>query len=126
MEWPRAISPEQMATLPIRRYEGDLRLVASAEALERELESIRREPVLGFDTETRPAFRSGESYPPSLLQLAGETAVWVVQLRGLDGFTGLRAVFEAENIVKAGVGVAEDLRQLRKLFAFEAAGTVDV
>jgi ribonuclease D len=126
MEWPRAISPEQMASLPIRRYEGELRLVASPDALERELASIHRERVLGFDTETRPAFRSGESYPPSLLQLAGETTVWVVQLSGLDGFTGLKAVFEAENLVKAGVGVAEDLRQLKKLFPFDAAGTVDL
>jgi ribonuclease D len=126
MEWPRVISPQDLANLPIRRYEGELRLVASRDALERELASIRRERVLGFDTETRPAFRSGESYPPSLLQLAGETTVWVVQLRGVGDFTGLRAIFEAENIVKPGVGVAEDLRQLKKLFTFEAAGAVDL
>jgi ribonuclease D len=126
MEWPRSISPEEMANLPIRRYEGELRLIASSDELARELAAIRRERVLGFDTETRPAFRRGESYMPSLLQLAGEEVVWIFELQRLDGSAGLGAVFEAENIVKAGIGIAEDLRQLKKVFSFEESTVVDV
>jgi ribonuclease D len=115
MEWPRAILPQDLANLPIRRYEGELRLVASADALERELASMRRDRVLGFDTETRPAFRKGEAYPPSLVQLAGEGVVWILQLPRVEGPARLKEIFEAPDIVKAGVGVAEDLRQLKKL-----------
>jgi ribonuclease D len=126
MEWPRAILPQDLANLPIRRYEGELRLVASADALERELPSMRRERVLGFDTETRPAFRKGEAYPPSLVQLAGEGVVWILQLPRVDGPARLKEIFEAPDIVKAGVGVAEDLRQLKKLVAFDESAAVDV
>lgn len=124
MEWPRSISQEEMANLPIRRYDGELRLVASPEELARELDAIERERVLGFDTETRPAFRKGESYPPSLLQLAGEALVWVVHLQRVEPAV-LKPVFESD-IVKAGIGTADDLRQLRKLFEFQERSVVDV
>jgi len=121
-----SISPEEMANLPLRRYEGEVRLLESADALAREAPAIRRERVLGFDTETRPAFRKGESYPPSLVQLAGEAAVWIFPLQRVDCASILKPVFEDVNVVKAGIGIAEDLRQMKKVFAFDAAAVLDV
>ena len=126
MPLARTISPEEMANLPIRRYEGEVRLVASGAELEREADAILRERVLGFDTETRPAFRKGESYPPALAQLAGEKRVWIFALQKTDCSGVLREIFEAQSCVKAGIGIADDLRQLRKVFAFDPAAVVDV
>ena len=37
---------------------------------------IFQEEALGFDTETRPAFRKGESHPPALAQVATARTVW--------------------------------------------------
>jgi ribonuclease D len=125
MEWPRSISHEEMAKLPIRRYESEVRLVAAPDELEREAAAIRRERVLGFDTETRPAFTKGESYPPSLVQLAGEAVVWILRLQRVDCTVVLKQVLESD-VIKAGIGIADDLRQLQKLFQFDAAAVVDV
>ena len=121
-----SISREELASLPIRRYEGEVRLVESAERLAHEAEAIRRESVLGFDTETRPAFRKGESYPTALVQLAGEAVVWIFPLQRFDFSLTLKGIFENPLLVKAGIGVADDLRQMKKLFAFEDANVVDV
>src|ERR1043166_3530938 len=81
MTWQTSISREELAGLPIRRYEGDVRLAETAQALADAPAALRRETVLGFTTETRPAFRKGESYPPSLVQLAGEAVVWIFPLQ---------------------------------------------
>jgi ribonuclease D len=121
-----SISREELADLPIRRYEGEVRLLESAQALAHEAEAIRRESVLGFDTETRPAFRKGESYPPALVQLAGESVVWIFALQRVDCSAPLKAIFEDSLLTKAGIGVADDLRQMKKVFAFEDANVVDV
>ena len=126
MEWPREISPEEMANLPIRRYEGEVRLIASSEDLAQAAAAMARERVVGFDTETRPAFRKGESYLPSLVQVAGEHAVWIFPLQRLDCSVPLMRLLEDPGIVKAGVSIAEDLKQLKKLFPFNDAGVVDV
>ena len=83
---PRLIAKEEIAALPIRRYEGDVNLVASAAELERAMEDIRAEGVTGFDTETRnfPPSRKGESYLPCLIQVATARKVYLFQLSRLD------------------------------------------
>lgn len=122
----REISREAMLELPIRRYEGEIRLVETAQALERAAADIFQEAALGFDTETRPAFRKGESHPPALAQVATARAVYLFPLQRLDFSATLGEVLAEKAIVKAGVALADDLRQLQGLFAFEPAAVTDL
>lgn len=122
----RQISREEMNALPIRRYAGEVHLVESAQMLERAAADILRESAVGFDTETRPAFRKGESHLPSLAQVATARAVYLFPLQRLDCSALLGELLGAPHIVNAGVALADDLRQLRQLFAFEAAAALDL
>ena len=70
----KRISREEMSELPIRRYEGSVHVVAGHPDLQHAMQDILQESVVGFDTETRPAFRPGESYLPSLVQFATASA----------------------------------------------------
>jgi len=55
-------------------------LVAEPHQLAQAMADIRQESVLGFDTETRPAFRVNESYPAALAQIATARAVYLLRL----------------------------------------------
>src|SRR5882724_7753518 len=77
----RTISREDLANLPIRRYEGRIVVVATPEELEEARTDLRQERIVGLDTETRPAFRKGESHLPCLVQAATARAVYLFQLR---------------------------------------------
>jgi ribonuclease D len=123
---PRSISRDEVNALPIRRWEGEVRVVTSAEEAARALAEIRDETVTGFDTETRPAFRPGESYPPSLAQFATARAVYLFQLRSRAVAAAVAEVLAAEPIVKAGVGLADDLKGLKKVIDFAQKSTVDL
>lgn len=125
-EYLRSISREEMNTLPIRRYEGEVHLVESPAMLERAAADILREAVVGFDTETRPAFRKGESHLPSLAQVATARAVYLFPLQRLDCSGLLGALLGAPHIVNAGIALADDLRQLRQLFEFSPAAALDL
>jgi len=122
----RSITREAVNELPIRRYEGDVCVVSGPEELARALDDLRGESVAGFDTETRPAFRKGESYPPSLAQLATARTVYLFPLRTQDYSGALAEVLASRAIVKAGVSVADDLKQLKKVFPFDEQAVVDV
>ncbi len=122
----REISREEVNALPVRRYEGEIVLVRDAAAVERMYADTAASPILGFDTETRPAFRPGESYLPSVFQLAAERAVYVLQLSSLDFSRFLSRILADPGTVKAGVSVADDLKNLKKLFPFEEASVVDL
>ena len=123
---PRTISREEIADLPIGRYEGDVCLVATPEDLERAAADIRAERIVGFDTETRPAFRKGEVHLPCLVQVATARAVYLFQLRRPDGSALLAEMLEDTRIVKTGVAVAHDLRELKHVFAFQEKNVLDL
>ncbi len=123
---PREISREDMVALPIRRYEGEVVLVEAHRQLVRAMDDIGHERVVGWDTETRPAFRKGESHLPALLQVATGSAVYLFQLTRLDVSREVAAFFGAAGTIKAGVSVADDLRQLKKVFALEEQTVLDL
>jgi len=122
----RAISREEMAQLPIRRYEGEVCLVATSRDLERALEDIRQESVVGFDTETRPAFLKGESHLPCLVQTATARAVYLFQLRQPEVFELLAELLAEPRSVKVGVALANDLRPLKLVFPFMEQNVLDL
>lgn len=126
MAFALTISREEIVDLPIRRYEGEVRLVDSPQELERAMGDILQETVVGLDTETRPAFRKGESYPPCLVQVATARAVYLFLLQRVDCAAALAELLAAPGIVKAGVGLAEDLRQLERLFPFTLTATAEL
>ena len=125
-EFLRNISKEEVANLPIRRYEGEILLVEDARSLQRASEDIQSEEVVGFDTETRPAFRVGESHLPALAQVATARAVYLFPLQRLDCSAVLAPMLAAQHIVKAGVSLADDLKKLKQMLAFEEAGILDL
>lgn len=121
-----AISREEVNALPIRRYEGEVRVIASASDLALPLRDILGESVVGFDTETRPSFRAGESHPPSLAQVATARAVYLFQVRHRELAAAVAQMLEAAHVVKAGVALRDDLAALKKLIEFSEKSVVDL
>jgi ribonuclease D len=122
----KSISHEEMNQLPIRRYAGPVHVVARHSDLGHAMQDILQEGVVGFDTETRPAFRPGESYPPSLVQFATASAVYLFQVQQQDLLGVMAEVLSSEKIVKVGVSVTDDIRNLKKLFGFDERSVVDL
>ena len=122
----RSISREEMALLPIRRYEGEVCLVSTPGDLEQALADIRNESVIGFDTETRPAFQKGETHLPCLVQVATARRVYLFALRQPDVFALLAEMLADAQALKVGVALANDLHALKLVFAFEEQNVLDL
>lgn len=125
-EFGRSVSREDVNQLPIRRYAGSVHLVATPTDLQHAMKDILQESVVGFDTETRPAFKPGESYLPSLVQFATAGAVYLLQMRHENLFDATRDVLSSPNVMKVGVSVTDDVRALKKLFAFDEESMLDL
>jgi ribonuclease D len=122
----RAISREEMADLPIGRYEGDVRLVRTAQDAERALEDFRQEQSVGFDTETRPSFRAGDHHLPCLIQAATARTVYLFRLRQESDFSVPAELLARSGTVKVGIGLADDIRALKLLHPFEERNMLDL
>ena len=121
-----SIARGELNELPIRRYEGPVYVVAGQADLALAIRDILDDAVVGFDTETRPAFKPGESYLPSVVQFATERAVYLFRAQQEDLRDAMREILSSESVVKAGVSVSEDMRALRKLFEFDESAVIDL
>jgi len=120
------MSQEEINELPLKKYEGLTRIISSQEGLVLAAQALKRETVVGFDTETKPSFAKGQYFPVALLQLAGRDTVYIFQLQHLVFPEMLQDVLANPDIIKAGFAPDYDLKQLKKLGDFDPAGFVDL
>ena len=121
-----SISRGELIDLPIRRYDGPVVIVGGQADLQRAMRDILDDVVIGFDTETRPAFKPGESYLPSIVQFATARAVYLLRAQQEDLMASMQEILSSPNVVKAGVSVTDDLRALKKLFEFDESSVIDL
>ena len=125
-EAKRKLSADEINRIELAAYRGPLHLVSTIEQVQAAADRLSCDKLLGFDTEKRPSFRKGESHPPALLQLAGKDVVYLFQLHRFGLPVALTRILADGGIVKAGVAVGRDLRELRALTEFEPQGFVDL
>lgn len=126
IRFPAKITKAEIAELPMRGYEGKVEIIRDANALEAIIPRLLAEPVIGFDTETRPAFSKGESYLPSLIQLGTADTVFLIQINCIDDWSALLPVFTSKDHVKAGVALDRDIKELRDMIPFKQGGFVEL
>ncbi|MBF0185787.1 MAG: 3'-5' exonuclease domain-containing protein 2 [Magnetococcales bacterium] len=120
------LSKAEINELPIRKWEGPINLIDSDEQLLEAVGRLRSEQVIGFDVETRPAFRKGVIYRPSLIQMAGTDYVNIFQLPRLSSYEPLSDLLSDQHILKVGVGLHNDTQNLQAVFPFQPKKLLDL
>ena len=122
----RKISKAEINELPIITWDGRIEILNTIEEMKLTLASLSNETHLGFDTETRPAFRKGEYYPPALIQLSTQSCVYLFRISETETFHPLLPILESKNILKTGIGIKEDVKKLQAIKDFKPAGFVEI
>jgi ribonuclease D len=120
------LTKDEINEFPLRHYDGPICLVTDPKNVPLVCERLSRESVLGFDTETKPAFRKGQFFRPALLQLAGKECVYLFQLTKISLEGPLLSLLTDHMIIKAGVAVKDDLVGLKQHIAFNENGFADL
>lgn len=120
------ISKEEINRLPLLAWEGPVEVIDSRKNAAKSAAMLAQEPILGFDTETRPSFRKGESHPPALVQLASARCVYLFRISKLGTLAPLLPLFEDPGILKTGVAIRDDVKELRAMEDFEPAGFTEI
>lgn len=120
------ISNEQTALLPAIEFRGEIRIVEDERDIAAACKYLAEQPVIGFDTETRPSFRPGVTFRVSLLQLSSPEVCYLFRLNRIPLDKAILQLFENKRLLKAGADVAGDLRSLRQIRHFRDAGFIDL
>lgn len=122
----KTISHDEINALPLKAFMGEILLITNAAQLPEVFTEIQKHAVVGFDTETKPAFVKGQVFKVALLQLAIPGKVFLIRLN-MTGLTEeITKFFENENVIKAGVGLRDDIKTLHRLGKFTPAGFAEL
>jgi ribonuclease D len=102
-------------------------LVNTAKQARHAHDALVDSPAWGFDTESKPTFRVGEtSDGPHVLQLATREWAWVFQLHDAECRAVAADLLVCSNIVKAGFGLGDDRKRIQQKLGVEPAGVLEL
>ena len=122
----RKISKAEINDLPLITWEGEIQILESIEKMEAVAATLANESHLGFDTETRPSFKKGDYYPPALIQLATKHCVYLFRISETETFDPLLPILESPHILKTGVAIKGDIKELRAVKDFTPKGFIEI
>ena len=121
-----SISKEQLASLPTVTYPGHIEVVNSVEQAKSALDTISRNSVVGFDTETKPSFRKGHTNQVALIQISTGECCYLFRINKFGFTPELKEFLENENITKVGLSLKDDFHVLHKLHKFSPCSFIDL
>jgi len=104
--------------LPRTLFDGRIFTISTINEAQRAVEYLLKQPILGFDTETRPSFKRGVVNKVALLQVSSKDTCFLFRLNRLGLPDCLIQLLEDQKITKIGLSLKDDFRllQLRKEF----------
>lgn len=121
-----SISKQQLALLPVEHYGGTITVIDNMAAVGTAVATLRQAGLIGFDTETRPSFKKGQTYSVSLLQLSSDNECFLFRLNKIGLPDQLKELLEDETVTKIGLSLKDDFRNLHKNYGFEPGGFIDL
>lgn len=121
-----SITKEELTDLPLRRFNGKITVVDSREKLKSAVDILSSQSVIGFDTETKPAFKKGVFNEVALLQLSTKNHAFLFRLNRIGLPHKIRKILADPTIIKPGVAIHDDIKALKHLKAFQPAGFVEL
>ena len=120
------ISKEELTDLPLRWFEGEIIVINSKEKIAAAVEMLSKEPLLGFDTETKPSFKKGVINRVALLQLSSKNKAFLFQLHKIGLPEVVCRILANPEIVKTGVAIHDDIKGLQRWKNFKPSGFKDL
>ncbi|MGC3946297.1 MAG: 3'-5' exonuclease [Chryseolinea sp.] len=120
------ITSDELNALPLKAFVGKVNVITDPEKIGAVAREIEKHRIVGFDTETRPSFKRGQSFKVALLQLAIPDKVFLIRIHQTGLPREIISIFENPNIIKAGVAIHDDIKALQKIMHFDPASFIEL
>ena len=101
-------------------------MVQSEREMLKAIEYLRKQPLVGLDTETRPCFSKDRSHKVSLLQVSSDNICFLFRLNLIGLPAELISFLEEDTPIKIGISFHDDVRMLHQRAPFEMGKWVEL
>jgi ribonuclease D len=125
-EFKKSITDEEVAELPLSFFEGKIHLIDKVEQVTDAVNYLKNQPILGFDTETRPTFKKGQNHHVALLQLSTGEQSFLFRMNMIGLTPGLIKILASPSILKIGAAIRDDIKILQRVKPFKPGGFIEL
>lgn len=100
--------------MPTERFEGRIIVIQTEKDAEKATIYLNQQTAIGFDTETRPAFRKGVSHQIALMQLSTDDTCFLFRLNIIGLPDCLADILVNPAIEKIGLSLRDDFSAIHK------------
>lgn len=123
-----SVEPEEIEKMPMGGFPGKIHVITKG-GLEYAgaIAYLKKQKIIGFDTETRPVFEPGKPHNHiALLQLSGADHAFLFRVNKLGMRRFVCSILSDSRIIKVGAAVHDDLRGLQHYMKFTPAAFIDL
>ncbi|SNS82959.1 3'-5' exonuclease [Ekhidna lutea] len=120
------ITKEDMRALPLLAFEGKIHVIDTKEECIKAVDELRKFDVLGFDTEKKPTFVKGEYNHTAMVQLSTMEDAYLFRLNNMGYPTSLFDFMADPSILKLGISIDDDLKDLIRARKFKPKNFTDL
>ena len=122
----RSTPKQYISTLPKAEFQGKIVIIHSQREVKAAVEFLKKQTIVGVDTETRPSFRRGLTYQVALLQISTLDICFLFRLNMIGLPAELAQLLESPEILKIGLSLKDDISLLKRRAQFKPQGFIDL
>jgi Ribonuclease D len=122
----KSITKEEIAQYNIEEFPGKIFVINNLKDADKAVEYLFKFKKIGFDTETRPAFRKGSTHGVALIQLATDDSCFLFRVNTMDFPPSLVRLLSDPSILKIGLSLRDDFTSMGRKMQFTPAGFIDI
>ena len=122
----KSITREEIAKFDKEEFSGQIIVVDTIDKADRAIKYLSTFNDLGFDTETRPAFKKGNLNNMALIQLATNDRCYLSRICKTGFLPSLVRLLSDANIRKIGLSLKDDFTGMNRRMKFTPQGFIDL
>lgn len=117
---------KKISSLPRVLFEGRIFVINTETEVDKAVEYLLSQRLLGVDTETRPSFKKGQSHSVALLQVSTHDTCFLFRLNFTGITASIKKLLEDTSVPKIGLSLHDDILSLHKRADFEPGNFIDL
>jgi len=120
------ISKEEISNLPLADFKGSIHVIQTPEEAEKAVSFLKKQAVLGFDTESRPSFQKGKINEVALMQLSTDTSCFLFRINLIGIPQALSDLLANSSVKKIGLSIKDDFHALNRIATIQQVNFIDL
>lgn len=109
----KKIEKAEINEMPKAVFEGRIIVVSTEKDVQKAVDYLKAQPLVGVDTETKPTFKKGARHKVALLQVSTEDICFLFRLNRIDMPDALQDFLTGETL-KIGLSLKDDFNSLSR------------